>query len=734
MSAETAKDIIAHKREDGAVQSLKEHLDGVALLAERFAIDGLKEVARCAGANHDVGKCRPDFQRRIRGENVQCEHACCAAQEIFSISERKDYLTCLLAYCMAGHHAGLQDGGTPGDTENDATLQAALKREVGDYLPEGRQYSKPCPPSPYLEATLKEAFQATDRKSGRNEFFERFAFFTRYVYSCLVDADFLDTEAFCLQEGRPELVGDYREALRLLDEKLAKFVPDTDVKQARATLQQQAVSNVGDEEISFLNMPTGSGKTLCSVKIALEQAIKTGKKRIVYVIPYTAIIEQTAEVFDGIFQDSLPILQHHSNYDLPEGTEDEDTIQKILRASENWDAPFVITTNVQFFQSLYHHKSSRLRKLHNLADAVIVFDEIHMMPVPYVQPCLRAIGYVTKYLNSQAIFLSATMPDFTDLIRRYTPGCRHRDLLPDKTSFPAFENRRYAFIGQLTDEAILERIGEHQSCLVVVNRRRHAQELYRKIGAGCHAFHLSTYRTARDRSAAIREIREKLEEIRENPAGNKRVVVISTSLIETGVDLDFETVYRELAGLDNVIQAGGRCNREGKRPQGDVFVFESEGCAGNSALSVKGNVCKSILTEYENAASPEAIADYYRRIFAFNRDVINANSIATGSTDLSSVRFRTYSESFDLIESDTIHIVVPTPQNEQLIHDIPYGGMRIKRQLQRDCVSVYPYEFRQLVERGLASDYGTGIYRLTDHRYYDPEIGLNPQYEPVNIV
>lgn len=709
--------VIAHMDELGKIHSLKEHLNGVAKLAADFAAPDFKEIAKCAGVNHDIGKCRPDFQKRVRGEkNIQCEHACCAAQEIFRISGQTP-VTQMLAYCTAGHHVGLQDGGNKADSIDSATLSAALKKDVKDYLLLGKEYSVPAPDSTKLNNLLMNGAKTS------TEVIERFSFFTRYIHSCLVDADFIDTERFFDEKTERGIFGNFEKALQLLNKKLNSFPSDAKVCQARKEIQKQAEENADNSDILFLNMATGSGKTLCSMKIALKAAIEKKKERIIYVIPYSSIIEQTASVFENIFGEALPVLQHHSNYSYSDSETEEP--HKMLLSSENWDAPLIVTTNVQFFQSLYHHKSSRLRKLHNLANSIIVFDEVHMMPVRYLQPCLRAVGYITQYLNSQAIFMSATMPDFSDLIRQYANDCKAKDVISDKRYFSVFKNYEYKYLGVSSNDRVVSLTEKHQSNLIVVNDRKTARKLYELCKNNGNTFHLSTYMTSVDRTKTINAIKTKL-------SANEKVIVVSTSLIEVGVDLDFEAVYREIAGLDNVIQAAGRCNREGKRASGTVYVFE-RGDELRGELSLRANLCKSLFLEFGNNINCEAIAEYYRRLYLFNNDVIEANTIASASTDISSIPFRTYSESFDFLESDTINVVIPCPENNEMLNQLKFNVFKNKQKLQKYAVSLHLYELRSLIEKGVVDDCETGVYRLTDSRYYNDEIGLNPDFEPTYI-
>ena len=316
-------------------------------------------------------------------------------------------------------------------------------------------------------------------------------------------------------------------------------------------------------------MPTGSGKTLLSLRLALEMVKRSGGKlkRIIYVIPYTSIIEQTAKTFSDIIGEYADIVQHHSNFIYDDTNEDDLTAAKLKKACENWDAPIVITTSVQFFESLYHYKSSRLRKLHNISESVIVFDEIHLLPIDQLQPCLKGVGHITKYLDSKALFLSATMPDYKKLFEKYIPECCINELITDKCDFKTFDKCQYINLGEQSAERIAQHASTRRSSLIVVNSRRSAREVYDSLSG--NKYHLSTFMTPHDRTNTIDRIRTDLKK-------GRQVCVVSTSLIEAGVDLDFETVFRQLAGLDSILQAGGRCNREGKLSKGEVYFFSTQ--------------------------------------------------------------------------------------------------------------------------------------------------------------
>ena len=443
----------AHTREDGERQTVKAHLTGVSEKAEKFSVDLLKPIAKKASLYHDIGKYALNFQKRLDDDKVKFSHAACGALEYKKFADKNDAFAPLMEYCIAGHHTGLMDGGTVADNSDSPTLNGILKR--ADEYTGDSDYSAYATEIEFATLTQEERTPLyNELRSAKDptELIERYAFFTKYVFSCLTDADFLDTEIFCNKNVERGMSGDFKKALDKLNRELSDMPSDNPLRQARSRIQQQAFDNsVNKSHISILDMPTGSGKTLCSLKLALE----SGKKRIIYVIPYTSIIEQTANKFEKMFGDVLPVLQHHSNYSYDGGTEEEKkTAEKLKRTCENWDAPLIITTSVQFFQSIYHYKGSALRKLHNLRDSVIVFDEIHLIPTELLRPCLKAVGYITKYLNSEALFLSATMPDYSKLFDKFLPDVNYNKLVTDRTNFKYFKKCEYKDMGRTTLETL----------------------------------------------------------------------------------------------------------------------------------------------------------------------------------------------------------------------------------------------------------------------------------------
>lgn len=722
----------AHTREDGERQTVKAHLIGVSKLAEGFSVDFLKPLAKKASYDHDTGKYALKYQWRLDDDNIKFSHAACGALEYKKFADKNDCFAPLMEYCIAGHHTGLMDGGTVADNSDSPTLNGTLKR--ADEYTGDSDYSAYTTEIDFATLTQEEITPLRNElRSAPNptELIERYAFFTKYVFSCLTDADFLDTEIFCNKNVERGMSGDFKMALDKLNRELSDMPSNTPLRQARSRIQQQAFDNsVNKSHISILDMPTGSGKTLCSLKLALE----SGKKRIIYVIPYTSIIEQTANKFEKMFGDVLPVLQHHSNYSYDGGTEEEKkTAEKLKRTCENWDAPLIITTSVQFFQSIYHYKGSALRKLHNLRDSVIVFDEIHLIPTELLRPCLKAVGYITKYLNSEALFLSATMPDYSKLFDKFLPDVNYNKLVTDRTNFKYFKKCEYKDMGRTTLETIAENASRCKNALIVVNTKKTAAELYNLVQG--EKYHLSANMTPAHRSRVIEVVRNKLE-------NGEHITVVSTSLVEAGVDLDFNTVFRQLSGLDSILQAGGRCNREGKDAKGYVYVFDiDETYRKGSDLAMRINKTKGLLEKYQDITSYDCIKEYYDGIFDFNQSRIAENSIAKyneqsnsfdrqGLMSPYSIPFQSYAMQFEYISADTISIVIDDPNDQtchELIETLRKGDMSVRRALQKYSVSVYMNVFKDLYSQGVLNDHGTGIFILENQSYYNNETGLNTQ-------
>ncbi len=713
----------AHKNNKNEMQTIYNHLVSVANISNSFAADMFKSAAFCIGIAHDIGKYSVNFQKRLMGSAVKYEHSACGAIEYYHMTKNDidKLMFPMIEYCISGHHTGLPDGGTAVDTSDDPTLYGKLSREkfyTGD-----SDYSNYKTEVELKKPDFSKVMQEIINAGSPENIIEVYAFFTRYLFSCLTDADFIDTEKFCSPEKSREMHADFKKALMILEKTLSNFTVKTPLQAARNRLQEQAYKNAeNNSNISILTMPTGSGKTLCSLKIAFQKLLssKGSKKRIIYVIPYTSIIEQTAELFENIIGKYVDILQHHSNYCYDENTEDQITSEKMKRSSENWDAPIVITTSVQFFESLYHFRSSKLRKLHNLADSIIVFDEIHMIPTEYLQPCLRSIGYITKYLNSEAIFLSATMPDYSNLFNKYIPFSSVSELIKEKEDFQYFNKCDYVNLGRTDVETIINKASFYQSSLIIVNTKKAARDLFKLIQG--NKYHLSTLMTPADRSYTIQKIKDDL-------SNGLKITVVSTSLIEAGVDLDFETVFRQIAGIDNILQSGGRCNREGKRKSGTVYIFQTNDTVSRD-MQVRINTTTALLKEYDNILDPECIKKYYNTIFNFKEIQIESESIVkfVGHNILpDAIPFKQYAMQFEFIKDDSIGVVISNcDECNRLIEELKMGKYSAKRKLQKYTVSLKFFcEFNNAYSAGIITDFGQGLFVLNNNYYYDNQTGLD---------
>lgn len=722
------KEYIAHINEyTDAIQTVQQHSFQTAVLCREYAIPAFKDFLYVVGLLHDIGKYMDEFQKRIRGEQIRVEHSTCgtlAAGELFP-----NVMGLMMQFCIAGHHSGLPDAGFPNDTAELGTLYGRLKREFSDYSEYKRELEIPS-----VDFGAWAEFVAGDCRKDQELQIDKFAFLTRYAFSCLVDADSTDTADFCREEERPRaLRSDFQACLDRVNARLSAFVCRTNLQKARSALQEQAFRNADrDAEIYLLNMPTGSGKTLASVKIALERALAGKKKRIIYVIPYNSIIDQTVDVFEGLFGGELEILRHQSTFSYEDAEDqDEDYRKAATLAAENWDAPFIVTTAVQFFESVYANKRGKLRKLHNMADSILVFDEAHLMPQNYLQPCLQSIAFITRYLDSEAIFLTATMPDFENLIHKYAlPDSKIFNLIQDTSLFGEFQKCRYKYIGEVEVDVLLEKSSQSPSSLVIVNSKKAARQLFRECSTG-KKYHLSTYMTPYDRKRILQEIREELNRLEkdyptyEAVPKERRITIIATSLIEAGVDLDVYTVFRERSGLDSVLQAGGRCNREGRRAIADVFVFDFADHTRRTAIEEKGNLAKGILGKYADISEPSCIVEYYNKLYFMKQEEIQKNAMHEICTNIKRLPFKEYAEKFELIDSKTVSVVVVRDEkSRELAEHLRYTKSVNTRMLQNYVCTIYQKELEDLIKQHVVEDYGTGVYCLTNLDYYDEQIGI----------
>ncbi len=560
------------------------------------------------------------------------------------------------------------------------------------------------------------------------------AFWIRMLYSCLVDADFLDTEEF--MRGSPPPRGSSQTMEQLLD-RLEKYVekwahPELELDRARWGILQ-ACMDAGENQkpgLFTLTVPTGGGKTVSSLAFALRHAVARGKKRIVYVIPYTSIIEQTADTFRTILGPEA-VLEHHANVDFDDdesGLPDPEKVRKKL-AAENWDLPVVVTTAVQFFESLFANKPSRCRKLHNLADSVIIFDEAQALPLPYLLPCVRAIAELTVNYGASCVLCTATQPALDPLFTDIAPELTPREIAPEIPS-QIFQRVQYKRMGQLSDEELAQRLDTHKQVLCIVSTRKQAQAVYSLLGKE-NSFHLSTLMTPEHRRAVLAAVKKRLE-------AGLPCRVVSTSLIEAGVDIDFPVVYRAEAGLDSIVQAAGRCNREGKRPASDsyVYIFQPDSTYSTSlphAMERPLEVMRAILRDGRTPADPGTTEDYFTALRQFTGkgidklDLVARLEAGIQDPGRPSFPFAQVAEHFHLIEQNTRTVVIPRTKEAQALAARLERGERnrdLLRKAGQYAVNVYARQFDALQSLGCLTILEEGLAVLADGSRYSEEKGL----------
>lgn len=721
-------------------QTLLDHLTNTSTLAAQLGMDaGISELAQTAALLHDLGKYSQAFQRRLQGASIRVDHSTAGAQEIrnlFNKNQMQQWLSTLLAYCIAGHHAGLPDYGSITDTENEATLLARLKISTEDY----RAYQSEIPVE---RLTLPQQLKIRPLKIEKEDF-KRFslAFLTRMVYSALVDADFIETETFV--QG-PKARGGYDSIETLcqrMDERLRYFDHATEpINQKRTETLRACIAKAKNRPGFFtLTIPTGGGKTLTSMAFALHHAREHNLKRIIYVIPFTSIIEQNAAVFKQYLGEQN-VLEHHSNFDWEEyykerershtSTHDDQTNQadnKLKLAAENWDIPIIVTTNVQFFESLYASRSSRCRKLHNIAKSVIIFDEAQMLPTGYLKPCLYAVAELVRNYGASAVFCTATQP----ALHHFLPGFEFQELAPNPNRLHHFYRRtKIQSAGRLNDEQLCNCMMAEKQVLCIVNTRRHAKGLFDLLNAACSGdvFHLSTLMCPEHRKLVLQEIRQRLKD-------GRPCRVISTQVMEAGIDVDFPIAYRALAGLDSIIQAAGRVNREGRDPQcKPVYVFEPDSDLAKrmpAFIAQTADVTRQILQQFgDDPASLESIAAYFDTLYNLHsphaydeRQIMLHFEKGTDELDFD---FRTAAERFHLIDHNTVPLIIAYDKRAnqllEALRNSPYPAS-FARKLQLYTISIYEQEMQALQSQAKVVTYANRYAVLADQSQYNPDSGL----------
>jgi CRISPR-associated endonuclease/helicase Cas3 len=718
---------IAHVAEDGRCHDLYDHLAGTGKRAGEAARHFDSAAwAELAGLWHDLGKYSKAFQDMIRSASGieahieaqpgRVDHSTAGA--LLALREfGKSGLP--LAFVIAGHHAGLAD-----KLDLDARLEAKhdlLGKALATDVPREILAAAKLFPPPFLRTSTTVDPEERVRSQ---------EFWVRMLYSALVDADFLDTEAF---HASPE--GSRHAQSRSIGEPL----PDLKVKFDRYMVKKQEESNatpvnriraqvlkaccekaVMSQGVFSLTAPTGAGKTLAAMGFALNHAISHGLRRVIIVIPYTSIIEQNAGQYRAVFGDAN-VVEHHANLD----PDKEDHRNRL--ACENWDAPIVVTTSVQFMESLLANRSSRCRKLHNIVRSVVIFDEVQTLPIGNLIPILDLLRELVKNYRVSIVLSTATQPALgqrsSGLAGRFPGFERIEEIIPNPIkTFESLKRADVAWPDRL-DEPITwgllaEEIRRHERVLTIVHRREDARTLARLLPEG--TFHLSALMCAAHRSQVLEQIRSALR-----TSGS--VHVVSTQLVEAGVDLDFPVVYRAFGGLDSIAQAAGRCNREGTLPgNGLVQIFVAPTSPPQGTPRIAAQVTQGMLAERPNLdpLRPDVFERYFRQLY-----FIRSRDAQGIQADRRALKFKTVAEKFRMIEDDGSEpVLVPFEDASQRLDELRRFGLSRDRlrAIQPFLVTLYPQQIQVLERAGALETIGDTVRAvLPAHAYlYDATFGL----------
>lgn len=713
-------------------QKLEDHLNNTADLSRSFAQSfNAQDWGYIVGKMHDIGKYSQEFQQKLLNANglgksgkvfsQQVDHKSAGAQFANSNFGRPGVIP---AFCIAGHHGGLMDGKSPSSTD----LISILNRDVPKVLlPCEFEFSKDVLSGfPFAVSQGRFCFQSY--------------LFIKMLYSCLVDADFLDTEKFVDIEK-----AGWRDASPEIEEVAKRFWPKIKELQLRAKstklnairndIYKDCLNSAQKEKGLFsLTVPTGGGKTLSSMAFAIRHAQIHGMERIIYVIPFTSIIEQNAEVFREFLGDDA-VLEHHSNFE----PEDGDYRSKLI--SENWNCPVVVTTSVQFYESFFGNKPSKCRRLHNVVNSVVILDEVQNLPSEYLIPCIELIRELSLSYGCSVVLCSATQPAIQtrDDFEYGLENVREIVNSPEYLS-ESLKRVKVRQIGKSSSQDIAERIRQHGQVLCVVNTKKDARLIYDLVSySGEGNYHLSTSMCPAHRKETFKQIRRRLE-------GDSTCRIISTQLIEAGVDIDLPVVYRAMAGLDSIAQAAGRCNREGKLDKGMVYIYEPENGYPQGHIYQTAQEAIGVIRRFsEDFMSLEAIDDYFRNLYWIkgeqNLDKKNVlESLKKYASDCL-FPFRTIADNFKLIEQNTKPVVIPfNDEARSLIGELEYSDFpwQYSRRLQKYTVSLYEYQWKEMVKSGVVRLVADAFPVLVREDLYDENVGLITDapldYDPEELI
>ncbi len=697
-------------------QPLIDHLKSVSFLAGQYSsVFDSSEWGELIGLWHDIGKINPDFQHYIRQasglidltRNISVSDRAHALIGAIALSRQLGKLAIPMAYCIEGHHAGLPNWHNDLDRKlNDDKKYEIVKESI--FLDKARL------PSSCICKDCKDLHH-----------------WIRMLFSCLIDADRIDTERFVDPE-QSSFRGKY-ESMEKLKSKLDAYLPRFDkVADTKLNSDRRTILSICKEKSSLppgfysLTVPTGGGKTLSSIQWAINHAIKYKKDRIIIAIPYTSIITQTAAIYRDIFGENN-VLEHHSN--LSEIDEEKQYDNMSLRlAVENWDIPIVVTTNVQLFESLHSNRPSICRKIHNIANSVLILDEAQMLPIEFLNPVIQGLKSLVSLFHVSVLFTTATQPAFSVKIGLRKSGFvgidKVEELIPDpeglyhsfkRTRIQTFHNKKF------TPQGLALELIKYDQVLCVVNTRKQAQELSKYLPED--TIHLS-------RNMYSKHLMQQITHIRDCLVKGISIRVVSTQLIEAGVDIDFPVVYRAFAGLDSIVQAAGRCNREGKYKLGDVFVFEWENEHSHGSIAAGQSILMDMLyhKDIDSLTSPTFMRDYFFKFYCKQTEMDKPKTAELLYKDAAELKlqFEDYANNFQLIDnkgSETF--LIPQDEGERIYIRLKMGeklSLKDYRIIQRYSVTVPKNTAEELRKNRAIEEYG-GV-KVLSKVFYNKQYGV----------
>lgn len=726
------EEIIAGHIQDERVQSLTDHLDGTMRLAEGFGAGmGLGAEAGLLGKIHDEGKDTAAFQDYIHGrKHRRVDHSTAGAKSFWE-NGHIGWLQLIGGFCVAGHHTGIPDLGSKVDCAGTSTLNGRMKK----CIPSIRH------PQRYLiDSTCLDVDHLNTFIENRNAL--DVMILTRMLFSCLVDADFLDTEAFMNnQPVRKNEFSSLKEIAAMFWSRLEEdgyFRPKNALNEKRCEILHTCMrKGEGKQGLYSLTVPTGGGKTISSMAFAMKQAMKWHKERIIYVIPYLSIIEQTADVFRALLGNHA-VLESHSQVDydsLPEeGSEEAGRVAESMKlAAENWDAPVVITTNEQFFESLYANKTSRCRKLHNIANSVIILDEAQMMPVDFLKPCLHVLEQLVHYYGCTVVLCSATQPELGRYLQKNPIQKNPIEIMENVGElFQFFKRVTFDIDGETDYAEIAKKLDECEQVLCIASTKKEAEKIFKLLDG--EAMYLSTNLCPAHRREIIREMKTRLRD-------GKPCRVVSTSIISVGVDIDFPVVYLQYTGLDSLIQGAGRCNREGRQSlqKSRAHIFWTKESKKSLFMRKEKQVTDMVRKKYntKEMTEPSAIRTYFENWYQSNEGNLDYREIEKLAQSLS---FAEIGKRFHLINDSTKSVFVPFDEKARNIKEQLMMGNR-SRQLMR-AAGAYMInvryskaqgqsDFMKLLTQGQIEMFpgDENLAYLVNMEDYDVELGLKIKSE-----